>query len=103
MADSLQSSLVNKGQQSEAQSVRLILNNFFAGYHLNQTRRLYEDFNYQDKKPMYQEIVKQLIKEGMCLSALGTIQYDSETGQVTINNLLAILAGGLKEAVSILK
>ena len=43
------------------------------------------------------------IREGSCLSVLGMIYYDSDTGKVEMGNLIAILAGGLSEARRFLK
>ena len=51
----------------------------------------------------YYETVKMAIREGSCLSVLGTISYNSETGMVEMNNLLAVLAGGISEAKRFLK
>ncbi len=43
------------------------------------------------------------VKEGACLSALGTLSFDLQTGQLQMDNLVAILAGGLYEAKKYLK
>ena len=88
---------------TDAVSIKVILNNYFAANFLGQNRQLYEDFNFQEKKPVYQEMIKMKLQEGMCLTALGAIQYDSQTGQVTLTNLLGFMAGGLVKAKEILR
>ena len=38
------------------------------------------------------------VKEGSCLSFLGLVSLDLETGDLTMNKLVAVLAGGMAEA-----
>jgi len=52
---------------------------------------------------MYHEIVKMQVREGSCLSALGLVKFDLETGTCQMTQLMAILAGGLREAKKFLK
>ena len=41
--------------------------------------------------------------EGSCLSLLGRVEFDFETGNATMTDLLAVFAGGLVEAKRLLK
>lgn len=43
------------------------------------------------------------IREGSCLSMLGMVTYDSDTGKIELSNLMAVLAGGVSEARRFLK
>ena len=43
------------------------------------------------------------VKEGSCLSVLGLINLNLETGNVQMTNLMAVIAGGIQEAKKYLK
>jgi hypothetical protein len=38
------------------------------------------------------------LKEGSCLSFLGLVKLDLETGALSMSNLVAVMAGGMSEA-----
>jgi len=44
------------------------------------------------------EVIKMKLKEGSCLSFLGLVSVDLETGAFSMNKLVAVLAGGMSEA-----
>ena len=44
------------------------------------------------------EVIKMKLKEGSCLSFLGLVSVDLETGAFSMNQLVAVLAGGMSEA-----
>lgn len=74
------------------------LNATFGAWQLRQKRQLLEDFNFTHRQPQYTERVCMQVREGACLSVLGLISYDVESGTCQMTSLAAILAGGIREA-----
>jgi len=55
-----------------------------------------EEFSFAQMYGKETGIMRMKVKEGSCLSVLGTITLD-QTGQLKMTNLIAVIAGGLKE------
>lgn len=70
-------------------------NNTFGARQLKQKRKLLIN-NFEMKH--IQESVKMKVLEGAGLSVLGLASFDLETGQVKMDQLAAVIAGGVSEA-----
>jgi len=87
---------------SSASILNVYLNRYFGAWQIPQKRRITEEYTFVDKKVVFNELINMQVLEGACLSALGAVSFDSETGEIRMDGLLAILAGGTEEAVKYL-
>ena len=61
------------------------------------------DFDDAKYNSRVKEVIKMKIKEGTCLSFLGLVNLDLESGNLSMSKLVAVLAGGMAEAKRCIK